>query len=91
MNRIVLLTTEGCEGCSIMKRIVSSAYLETRPENTSFGCYDFQEQEVENIVKEIEPVDYPTTIFIKDNKIIFKLIGSTTKDNIIKHIKEKLM
>lgn len=90
MNRIVLLTTEGCEACKIMQSIVSSAYLEARPENTSFGCYDFKEQEVEKLVNDNDITDFPTTLLIKDEKVVFKIIGTHTKNEIIAMINNKL-
>lgn len=88
MNRLVLITTEGCEGCEIMKRIVSSAYLEAKIENTSFGCYDFKEQEVENLVTDNNINDFPTTLFIKNNQVIDKILGSQSKEEVINKIKD---
>lgn len=88
MNRIVIITTEGCEGCEIMKRIVSNAYLEAKIENTSFGCYDFKEQEVENLVADNNIKDFPTTLFIKDNQVIDTILGSLPKEDIINKIRD---
>lgn len=90
MNRIVVLTTNGCDACKIMQRIVSSAYLEARPENTSFGCYDFKEQEVEKLINDNHITDFPTTLFIKDEKVVFKVIGTWTKNEVIAMINNKL-
>lgn len=87
MNRVVLITTEGCEGCNIMKRIVSTAYLDAKVENVSFGQYDFREREVEDIVRDNNISDFPTTLFIKENKVIDKIIGTRTKEEIINKIR----
>lgn len=88
MNRLVIITTKGCEGCEIMKRIVSSAYLEAKIENTSYGCYDFKEQEVESLVKDNNIKDFPTTLFIKNNQIIDTILGSLPKEDVINKIKD---
>lgn len=87
MNRVLVITTEGCEGCEIMKCIVSNAYLEAKIENTSFGYYDFQENEVESIVNENNIKDFPTTLLIKDNKVVDKILGSCTKEEVINKIR----
>lgn len=87
MNRVVLITTEGCEGCNIMKRIVSNAYLDAKVENVSFGEYDFREREVEDIVKDNNISDFPTTLFIKENKVIDKIIGTRTKEEVMDKIR----
>lgn len=87
MNRVVLITTEGCEGCNIMKRIVFTAYLDAKVENVSFGEYDFREREVEDIVRDNNISDFPTTLFIKENKVIDKIIGTRTKEEIINKIR----
>lgn len=91
MNRVLIITTEGCEGCEIMKRIVSNAYLEAKVEDTSFGCYDFQENEVENIVNENNIKDFPTTLLIKDNKVVTKILGSCTKEEVINKIRNSFV
>ncbi len=91
MNRVVLITTEGCEGCDIMKRIVSNAYLEAKVENISFGCYDFKEREVEDLVKKYNIKDFPTTLFIKENELIDKILGTSTKEEIISRIRNNFL
>lgn len=88
MNRVVLLTTEGCEGCTIMKRLVSAAYMEAKVENVSFGQYDFREREVEDLVRDNNIGDFPTTLFIKHNEIVDKIVGSKPKDYIINKIRQ---
>lgn len=91
MNRVLLITTEGCEGCDIMKRIVSGAYIEAKIEDTSFGCYDFQDNEIENIVNENNIEDFPTTILIKDNKVVNKILGSCTKEEVLNKIRSSFV
>lgn len=87
MNRIVLITTEGCAGCEIMKRIVSSAYLDAKIENVSFGCYDFKEVEVEHLVKDNNITDFPTTLFIKEGSVVDKIVGTCPYAEVMNKLK----
>lgn len=86
-NRVILITTDGCEACSFMQHIVTKAYLEAKVEDTSIGVYDFQDREVEDLIHENNVKDFPTTLFIQDGKTIEKFIGTRTKDEVVAKIK----
>ena len=86
-NRIILITTDGCEACVFMQRIVAKAYSEAKVEDTSIGVYDFQDREVEDLIQKNNVKDFPTTLFIQDGKTIGKFIGTRTKDEVIAKIK----
>lgn len=83
MNRVVVIVTEGCEACAFMQRIVAKAYNEAKIEDTSIGVYNFDEREVENLIKENNITDFPTTLFIKNGTVIDKIIGTETKEEVI--------
>lgn len=74
MNKIVLITTEGCEGCSIMRKSIDRAIVLTK-------------KEIEREVKDMKEVgskylrtfgirDFPTTLFFKDDKLLRKEVGT---------------
>lgn len=87
-NRVILITTDGCEACAFMQRIVAKAYLEAKVDDTSIGVYDFQDTEVEDLIQKNNVNDFPTTLFIQDGKTIGKFIGTRTKDEVVAKIKK---
>lgn len=86
-NRVLVITTEGCEACEFMQRIVAKAYSEAKVEDTSLGIYDFQDKEIENLIEQENVIDFPTTLLIKDGLTICKIVGTMTKDELIEKIK----
>lgn len=74
MNKIVLITTKGCEGCSIMRNSIKQALLATKKEIV------FEEKDVESIdkkvLKQLNLKDFPTTFFFKENKVVRKEVGT---------------
>lgn len=76
--KINIYTIEGCEACTIMKRIVTDAaedyvyvstYLINVPTNDN------------TIAKENNIKDYPTTRMVDDNNnILWELVGTYPKD-----------
>lgn len=86
-NRVILITTDGCEACAFMQRIVAKAYTEAKVEDTSIGVYDFQDREVEDLIQKNNVKDFPTTLFIQDGKTIGKFIGTRTKNEVVAKIK----
>lgn len=87
-NRVILITTDGCEACAFMQRIVGKAYSEAKVEDTSIGVYDFKDREVEDLIQKNNVKDFPTTLFVQDGKTIGKFIGTRTKDEIVAKIKK---
>lgn len=86
--KINIYTTEGCEACAIMKRIVNAAaedyvyvstYLINVPTNDN------------TIAKENNIKDYPTTRMIDDkNNILWELVGTYPKDYVQKCIDKSI-
>ena len=76
--KINIYTTEGCEACAIMKRIVNAAaedyvYVSTYVINVPTND--------NTIAKENNIKDYPTTRMVDDNNnILWELVGTYPKD-----------
>lgn len=74
MNKIVLITTEGCEGCSIMRYSINSALLYSSKE------IEFEVKDVSNLSGEeknkLKLKDFPTTLFYKDDSLVRKEVGT---------------
>lgn len=86
--KINIYTTEGCEACAIMKRIVNAAaedyvYVSTYVINVPTND--------NTIAKENNIKDYPTTHMVDDNNnILWELVGTYPKDYVQKCIDKSI-
>ena len=74
MNKIMLITSEGCLGCKVMKNSINNAIKQTKTDVT------VEEIDITKIsrtlVKKYHVVDTPCVIFFKDDNYLFKKVGS---------------
>ena len=74
MNKITLITSEGCLGCEVMKASIKAAI-----EKTKVDIY-IEEMDINNtpkdIIRRFHIDDTPCAIFFRDDKYLFKKIGS---------------
>ena len=74
MNKIVLITTKGCEGCNIMHKNIKQAL-----ENTSKKI-EYITKDISDLTKaekaKLKSSDFPTILFINNNRIVRKEIGT---------------
>ena len=74
MNKITLITSEGCLGCEVMRASIKAAIEKTNVDIT------VEEIDITNtpkkIIKEFHVEDTPCAIFFRNNKYLFKKIGS---------------
>lgn len=74
MNKILLITTEGCEGCVIAKRNIEEAIKQSKKSIT------FEVRECKEVTKKYIRTfgikDFPAILFFKDDEFKFKKIGS---------------
>lgn len=74
MNKITLITSEGCLGCQVMKSSINSAISQTKADIT-VEIIDIKDAN-KKLIKQFNVVDTPCAIFFKDDKYLFKKIGS---------------
>lgn len=74
MNKLILITTEGCEGCVIARNNIRDAIKETKKE-INFVIKDVNEID-KKLIKQLRITDYPATLFFKDNELRYKAIGT---------------
>ena len=74
MNNILILTTEGCEACEIAKRNVDVAMSQATTE-IMIQVDDWHKVSKDLIVKN-KVKDFPTVLYIIDDKVIHKAVGS---------------
>lgn len=74
MNKVTLITSEGCLGCEVMKNSIKAAI-----EKTKVDLY-IDEQDINKVnkmfIKKFHIDDTPCAIFFRDDKYLFKKIGS---------------
>lgn len=74
MNKVTLITSEGCLGCEVMRNSIKEAIEKT---NVSLKI---EEMDISNtskkFIKEFHIEDTPCAIFFKGDKYLFKKIGS---------------
>jgi len=74
MNKIVLITTQGCQGCIIARNSINEALAETNKDVT------FEELDCKNVqkkyLKKFGITDYPAILFFRDDELKVKKTGS---------------
>lgn len=74
MNKIVLVTTKGCEGCNIMHKSIKQA-LDCTSKKIEYVVKDVTELTKEEKSK-LKTYDFPTTLFYKNNRITRQEVGT---------------
>ena len=74
MNKVTLITSEGCLGCEVMKNSIKAAI-----DKTKVYLY-IEEMDInkvnKNFIKHFHIDDTPCALFFQDDKFLFKKIGS---------------
>lgn len=90
MIEVRIITTVGCEGCRIMQRIANNAIDFINEDNkqivaniTTFDCLD---ESIRQFANRYQVKDYPATFILKDNQVIDRIFGTTTKRNLIERL-----
>ena len=74
MNKILILTTEGCEACDIAKRNIEIALTQTSVE-IKVEVKDWHEMTRDFIVSH-KIKDFPAVLYMINGKVVNKAIGS---------------
>lgn len=74
MNKVTLITSEGCLGCEVMKASIKAAI-----DKTKVDLY-IEEMDINKVnksfIKKFHIDDTPCALFFRDDKYLFKKIGS---------------
>lgn len=79
---IRLITTEGCEGCNILRNLLYRAIEESGHENIVVEEIDCQDTKYTSFLKRYFINDFPTMVFIYDNNVLTKFVGTMTVSEI---------
>lgn len=74
MNKILILTTEGCEACDIANHNVDIAIFQSN-EEIEKEVKDWHEEKREFIVKS-KIKDFPTVLYFVDGRLVNKAVGT---------------
>lgn len=85
---IKLFTTQGCEGCDIIKNLISKAIKETHAEKVEYDIIDCLNPEYKQFLKYHEVEDFPATFFISEGQVKNIILGTATSDIIAREIKK---
>lgn len=73
-SKLLLIVTEGCEACRIANNLTKTAIAKSNV-NTIYEVTDVT-QASSALLKEAKVKDFPTTILLKDDKIIDSYSGT---------------
>ena len=76
-NVIRLITTEGCEGCAIAERLIEKA-VSVAEVDIFFEVIDCLDPYYYDFIRQNNITDYPTTLYIVNDKVVDKTIGTMT-------------
>ena len=82
-RQLFLITTEGCQGCDIIKNILDKNFSDIEVNIEDFKtCSSW-------IKEEINISDFPTLIFVKEKRIVYYTVGTKSAKR-IKYIMKKI-
>lgn len=73
-NLILLITTKGCEGCSIMNNVILKS-LDQLTTNIKYVTTDVTECD-KKLLMEHKVTDFPTTLFFRNGIFVDKFVGT---------------
>ena len=74
MNKILIITTKGCEGCYIAKENITAALTQT---SKTIEVEDKDWHDIKrDFLHEHKIKDYPTVIYLVNGRIVHKSIGT---------------
>ena len=86
-NVIRLITTEGCEGCRIAENLTEKAISISDFEIT-FEVVDCLDPYYWDFIETNKITDYPTTVYMIDDKVKKITIGTMNVNKIVQHIQK---
>lgn len=100
MKKLILITTEGCEACNIMRKLVDRAF---KYDMVQARSVKYEEKDFKELPKSValswNVTDFPTLVFINENytndpitnnEVIHKLVGTKTVAEIVSDIMKYL-
>lgn len=84
MNDIIyLITTKGCEGCKIAERLIKEAINKSTFTHIQLKIIDCLDDNYKQLIKDNNITDFPTMLFVRENYVLYKYIGTSPIHKII--------
>lgn len=78
-NKIILITTEGCEACNIMSNLIKRALLYDMMQAKSIEYIEMDFKDFKKSQFKAEQItDFPTMLFVNGNEIVNTYTGTNT-------------
>lgn len=77
LNKIIVFTVKGCAGCQILKDTLNN--IEEINDICDIEFIPHDDINYKTFIKINNVCDFPTTFFIKDNKVLEKIEGTIPK------------
>lgn len=82
---IIKIGAEWCGPCKVLSKTISNLNVE-KVNGVLFGEVDIEIEENDDIVSEYGIRNIPVVLFIKNNELLEKKVGSMTADDLYKNI-----
>lgn len=87
MNSIIIIEIEGCEGCKIAKKLTRNAIVQSNVTAELIFMNGITPERNKEFCNNHNIKDFPTTLFVKDSKILESYVGTKPISEIIDKIK----
>lgn len=74
MNKVLVVTTEGCQACYILNTLIGLA-IQAYGKPIETESKDFKDVD-KDMLKRYNIGDFPTAFLIKDDKVVYYFIGT---------------
>lgn len=85
-DKIRIITTTGCEACNIMYNIVKQAIPKSTYTHINLEKIDCGDIQYRQFLNRYFVHDFPTMILMRENQVLYKFVGTSTIDDIVKII-----
>lgn len=87
MNSIIIIETEGCEACKIARNLTKKAIIKANVTVELAFMDGVKPERNKKFCNNHNIKDFPTTLFVKDSKILESYVGTKPITEIIDKIK----
>lgn len=81
---IKLLTIKGCKACYVLENIITNA-LNMTSKDINFVVNDMSKVSLDKL-KKLNISDFPTTLFVKNNKEVYRMVGTNPVAVVLRYI-----
>lgn len=84
---IRLIVTDGCESCKIAEDIIRKAIKQSTFTHIEIEIINGVNNNYKQFINRYFIHDFPTIVFMRQNNVLTKFVGTNTVSNLVKEIK----